>query len=949
MLQLPGRACVAITLGLLGLFGGAARAAEPGPAWAAVDSDLPQDPLLIDETLPNGLRYLILPNAEPKDRVSLRMLVAAGSLVENDDERGLAHFVEHMAFRGTREYPNGRMAETLQRLGIAFGPDSTAYTGTDHTIYHLELPDATAATLRTALHAFHEYAGSVTFAPELIERERGVVLSEMATRDTPESRARTFNLELLWPEARDVRRNPIGDASQIRKFTREQFVAFYDAWYRPERIALVVVGAADPGRVRKLIQSEFGQLAPRAPARPAPDDLIAADCAPPNVGVFRHPDIIGLWLGLEKAIHSPTAPDRHAARVQRLHRALAFAMFEIRLKKLADEGKTSFVDPNTGIGPAFRDWELASVGVNARVAEWKAATVELEMEHRRAVQFGFTAAELQEAKNVFKMQYEQAERSAATRPSPWLAQQLVGTLLQGAVFTTPAAARSDLAQDLEAAQLSDCLREFRSVWTDRSPSVFASANAAFEVNRQEIADVFNGSRRSAVTKPAEAAVPPFAYTDFGPAGTLVRDEKLEDLDVHLAEFANGAHLNFKATQFDADTVELRVRVGNGKQSQLLSRPGLDTLANAATIAGGVGRHTGTELNEILNGHALGLVFQVDFDTCLFAGRCAPREMDLLLRVIGAFLSDAGFRPEAMRKARPQFGSIIANLLATPSGPISMSALREMYSGDPRFGVPTGDEFMARDMGEVRAWLEPQFREGQLEISIVGDTTWAATQAAVAQTLGALPKRAPLVDAAPLRPVELAENRRVLRMYTLSPKLQQGAIAWFWPATEVVDIREERRCHLLAAILGERVRVKLREGLGSAYVNAVAFSRNDGFRNANFFSLYAEIAPRQLNSALQILRTEARDLSTKGPSADEFERARQPYLRAMTDDVRTNAYWAGTVLDDAQQRPNRIEAARNRATDIASITRADVTRLAKKYLNPDLAYEFATVPIAPTMK
>jgi zinc protease len=618
-------------------------------------------------------------------------------------------------------------------------------------------------------------------------------------------------------------------------------------------------------------------------------------------------------------------------------------MFELRLRKLADEGKVSFVDPKAAVSAAFPDWELAAVGVNARIADWRAATVELELEHRRAVQFGFTSAELQEARTAFKVRFEQSERSAATRPSPWLAQQLVGTLLNGAVYTTPAAARRDLEADLDAAQLSDCLREFRKVWTDGSPTVFASANAAFEGSRREIAEAFNSSRSTAVTRPPEVAVPAFAYTDFGAPGALVREERLDDLEVRLAEYANGARLNFKATKFEADIVEVRVRVGNGKQSQLITRPGLDTLANVATVAGGLGRHTETELNAILSGHALGLAFEVQSDTCLFAGRCATREMDMLLRVIAAFLSDASFRPDAMRKARPQYGSIIANLVATPAGPISMSALRDIYNGDPRFGVPVYDEFVARDMGEVRAWLDPQFRGGPLEVSVVGDTTWEATQASVARTLGALPRREPVVPGRSGPPVELATNPRTLRIYTLSPKLQQGAVAWFWPAQDVAGIREERRCHLLAAILGERVRVKLREGLGSAYVNGVSFVKSDGFPNANYFSLYAEIDPRRMKQGIEILRREAQDLSTKGPTADEFERAKQPYIRSMNDAVQSNDYWSGTVLDDAQQRPDRIEAARNRATDIASITRSEMVRLARKYLKPELAYEFATVP------
>lgn len=946
MLTLATRLVFAFAIGLACLWCSAQEPPTPAKiqsVWAPVISDLPVDPLLVDGTLPNGLRYLILPNSEPRDGISLRLLVATGSMHENDDELGLAHFVEHMAFRGTRDFPNGKMAETLQRLGIAFGPDSTAFTSYDHTIYHLELPDAKQSTLVTALHAFREYADGVTFDPALIDKERGVILSEKATRDTPDARASIFNLQLLWPHSREARRLPIGETAQIQRFKREHFVAFYDAWYRPERMALIVVGAVDPTAIQRLIESQFGNLQARAPARAESDDLITTRSAGPNVGVFRHPDNVGLWMSLERPVHTPPQADTHAFRKQRLHRALAFAMFELRLRKLSKKEKTAFVSPNAEIASPIKHWEVVSVGVGTRISDWRAAAIELETEHRRAVQYGFTASEFKEARGMFEMQYEQSVRSASTRQSPWLAQQLVGMLLRGNVFSTPAAIQLDMAEELAATQLSDCLREFRAAWTTASPTLFVSSNTSLEANRNEIAAVFNQSRAAPVTRFEEAAVPTFAYTDFGPPGALVRDEHIPDLDVRLAAFANGTRLNFKNTTFEADTVDVRVRVGSGKLTQLQSQPGIDTLANAALMSGGVGRHTDTELVEILNSHALGLTFQVDTDSCVFLARCARRELDLLLRVIAAFLSDPSFRPEALRQARPQFGSIYSNLIASPGGPIAIYSMREMLSGDTRFGVPAYDDCIARTMGELRAWLGPQLLHGQLELSVVGDVSWKEAQEAVARTLGALPERAAITERAPTPPVRVADRSRSVRTFPVSPEIKQGAIAWFWPVPDLADIREERRCNLLAGVLGERLRQKLREELGSSYVTHVDFRDTDGFPNANFFGFYTEVAPSRLKQVLQILHREALSLSKDGPTADEFDRVKLPYLRSTTEDLRTNIYWVGTVLDDAQQRPNRIEAARNRSADNASITRAEIARLARKHLHPDNAFKFVTVP------
>ncbi len=939
-------ALVRLTLAylVLGLLPGVRGADGVRSPWMPVQSDLPPDPSLVDRRLANGVRYLILPNAEPKDHVSLRLVVGVGSLYENEDELGLAHFVEHMAFRGTRDFPNGKMAETLEHLGIGWGPDSTAFTSYDHTIFHLELPNTEAATLKTAVHALREYAGDVTFDPGLIEKERGVILSEMATRDTPDARAYDFNLRLLWPSSRHIQRKVIGTTDSIRHFTRDQFVAFYDAWYRPERIALIIVGPVDVGSIETLIQAEFGSLSSRAPPRPTPETLVTEQCGPPDVGVFRDPSTVGLWIALEHAIRSPQAPDTHERRVHELRRSLAFAMLGLRLQKLASDPSCSFVAPTATVTSSIDGWELATLGVNGRLSNWRAAAIDLESEHRRAVQFGFTPAELEEVRANFAMRFEQAVRSSATRPSPWLAQQLLQTLLHGTVFSTPTTLQRDLAGDLAATQLKDCLTEFRAAWRPKAPTVYVVANSRFEVSREAVAKALNANRELAVTRPADVPLAEFAYTDFGPPGHIVREEHLEDLDVRLTQFANGVRLNFKPTKFVADAVDVRVRIGNGKLSQPLSMPGLDTLANVALIEGGLERHTRQQLSDILSSHALHFSFGVYSDSCVFYGRAAPRDLRLLLQVITAFVTDASYRPDAIRHARAEFGSIMAQLLASPGGAISALAQREILNNDGRFGLASYDELLARDMGELAAWLEPQFKHGPIELSVVGDVDWGAARDAVAATLGSLaPRPAPSDDHSSPIPVTFSSAPSGLKVYPMNPRLKQVALAWFWPVTTVADFHEERRCNLLASILQERLRMKVREGLGAAYSPAVAFQRIDGFPNINYFTFYVEVAPENAGKVLEIVQRETKELSTKGPSADEFARAKTPYLRAMTDDLLQNGYWGGTVLSAAQQQPERIAAARDRAADLAAITRREITALAKRDLIPSQAFKFATAP------
>ncbi len=926
------------------LFGLVAASAAP---WPAVDSDLPPDPAVRWGTLPNGLRYAIMPNAEPKERVSLRLLVSVGSLQERDDELGLAHFVEHMAFRGTRSHPNGSLTPALQRLGLGLGPDSTAFTHYDYTIYHLELPNTAEATLLEGLRVFREYASEVTFDEPLIDTERGVILSEKATRDTPDARNGLANLRLLFPESRQVRRVVIGTEDSIRHLTRERFVGFYDAWYRPDRMAMVIVGGIDPAAAERLVVAEFGGLAPRGPPRAGPDDLIPAAASPPNVGIFSDSGLLGVGLAFEHPVHQPRSADTHERRVHTLHEALAFAMFQNRLEKISHEPDASFVVPGAGTTSFLPDWRLASLTVSGKIDDWQQVAADTEREHRRAFQSGFTAHELEEARAVFTIGYEQAVRGSPTRPSDWLAGQLADSIVAGAVFATPGAVQHDLAAALAAASPQDCLTAFREAWTTGALHVFVSANPAFRITRPQIAAALNGSRKSAAPPRAESAAPTvFAYEDFGAPGRLVRDEHLADLDVRLAAFANGVRCNFKSTNFDADLVEVRVRVGGGKLLQPKNQPGLDLLANAVFTAGGLGRHTAQELRDLLAGRTISVGFETDADALVLEARCARRDLPLGLQIIAAYLTDAAYRPEALREANARFGSMFASLAASPGGPFGVRAMREILGGDKRFGLPTVDELLARNLTELVVWLDPQLKHGAIELSIVGDVTWEEVEPALARTLGALPKRDPRPRLRSADAVRFAKPPAAPRVFTIDPKLNQCAINSYWPVPGLKDVHEERRCVVLTKVLTERLRVRLREELGAAYSPAATFVQSNGFTNLNYFSLYAEVEPTRAAQALQIIQRETAALASKGPDDDEFTRARQPYLHEMNDSLQTNVYWGANVLADAQEHPARLAAARDRAADILAITRADVAKLARRHLTAKNTFTFLTVPAVP---
>src|SRR5258708_25004841 len=231
---------------------------EPRPA--------PADPGVHWGRLENGLRYALLHKQEPKGRVSARLAVQAGSVYENENQRGLAHFLEHMAFNGSRHFPSASVVEFFQRLGMDFGGDTNASTGFDRTIYQLELPDTRPETLRESPTFFADVAGGLLLGHDEIEKERGVILSEKRARDSVGLRTFLAELEFLVPDTRFPQRLPIGTAEVIKTADRDRFTEFYDAWYRPERMLVVIAGDIDPAAVAPLLQELFSPLTARPPS-----------------------------------------------------------------------------------------------------------------------------------------------------------------------------------------------------------------------------------------------------------------------------------------------------------------------------------------------------------------------------------------------------------------------------------------------------------------------------------------------------------------------------------------------------------------------------------------------------------------------------------------------------------------------------------------------------------
>lgn len=931
------------------LFAVALRAALPFPQ---AESDLKADPQAHFGTLPNGLRYVIRPNQEPKDRAALRLLVQAGALNERDDQQGLAHFLEHMAFNGSAHYAPGSLVEFFQRLGMSFGGDTNASTGFDRTLYLLDLPDTKAATMAEGLKVFADYAGGLLLQPEEIDKERGIILSEKRTRDSVSYRTFVSTNAFLLGGTRFPQRLPIGQAEIIQKATREVFADFYDTWYRPELMSVVVVGDINPAEVEKQIVATFGALKARAPARPAPDlgKLATFD----GVRVFYHPEAEAPTTSVTIATLVPSShhPDTAAHRLEDLPRSLAHMMINQRLAILAKKENAPFSSGRAGVGESYDFYRQSSFALTCRADQWSAALAVAEQELRRAVEFGFQPAELKEVVANFRNGLEEAVKTDATRRSDSIAYEIAGSLVDREVYTTAADDLALFGPALDRVAAQTCLAALREVWSPKHRLVMVTGNAKIEgaagaqpdSAAAAIAAAFEKSRAVAVKAPEAIEDLKWAYTDFGAPGKITKRAEVADLGVTLLAFENGVRLNLKKTDFEANRIRVSVRLGTGQLTEPRDQPGLSFFTNQTFNEGGLGKHSSDDLRRILAGKTIGAGFNAGGDAFVVGGSTNREDLELEFQLIAARLTDPGYRPEAARQSRKMIDQAYLSFEHTAGGPFTLEVAKLLASGDPRFGLPPKDEILRRNLAEVKAWLASELASGAIEVAVVGDFDADLVIAAVAKTLGALPKRNEKPSLDTLKNVKFPAQP-FTREFSIVTEIPKGTVAVYWPTTDGKEIHRTRRMGMLAEVFNDRLRVKVREELGDAYSPGAGSSASDVFPGYGYIMANVTVDPPRAKQVADIVVAIADQLAQKGVTEDELDRAKKPVLTSLRESARTNGYWLGNVLARAQERPEMLDWSRTRYTDNEAISKADLDALAKTYLGAARASRVIVIPTA----
>lgn len=904
--------------------------------WANRGGDLLPDPSVVWGKLENGVRYAIMPNDEPPGQVSLRLYVNAGSLMEAEDQRGLAHFLEHMAFKGGKYFPDQTsMKEYFERIGMGFGADTNAHTSFDETVYKLDLPKNTEDYLRDGIKILSDYAGGLLLKQADIDSERGVILSEKRDHYTVDERIRDAFFEFAFPGTLLPVRMPIGIEDVIKNAQRDRFLRFYQDWYNTNRIVVVVVGAVEPKKVEALMQEYFGTMKSLGVIKEDPN--LGKLILPESIKAKVHIENEATALDLEFFVVRPHEKrvDMQAKRIREMQKGIAYKILSKRLELISKSEKAPFSGGSANRTDLFNAFDISYINVMPKHGMWKQCIGVIEQELRRVLEHGFTTMEMVEAKANAINAYEQAVQSAPKRNSKALSNLIVDELSDGKVFTAPQEDLKIAKLALEGLTAEKCLELFREDWVGYNPLIFLTGNAELEATEAMILEAYNNSRQVQVEAPKEEQVPEFAYKPSGEPGKIVEEGYYDKSGVYYYRFANNVRLNLKKTDFVCDVIDIAVIVGTGYLDEPKDKRGLGLLASAVFGEGGLEKHSIRDLERIFSGKTMGVSFKVGPDAFEFAGTTNRRDLADEMALMAAFIKAPGYRDEAFRNAHVNFEKIYRGIDLTPDSVLENRVQRFLASGNERFGFPDKEKLFALTKEDVRNWLSPQLSSGYLEISVVGDFDKDEVVDAVARTFGTLPMRELKQEKQFNEDSVTFPSGGVKKTFELSSEFEKALAIVYWPTTDYWEIATNRKLTVLSRVFSDRLLNELRIKLGETYS---PYSANEAFiadKGYGRFYALAGVRSDQAAQVVDIILQIGKDLNEKGVTEDEFERAIKPLLRQIDLNERNNSYWLG-VLDGSQVRPELINWAENRKTMFESFTAKDISSVAREYLQPSKA-------------
>ena len=920
-------------------------------AAAAQDlaAPLPLDPAVRTGTLPNGLTYFIRRNTEPAKRAALRLAVKAGSIDEADDQRGLAHLLEHMAFNGSTHFKSGELVDYLESIGSRFGPDVNAYTSFDETVYMLEVPTARDEVVRRGLEALSDFAGGIALETSEIDRERGVVVEEWRGRQGAGTRMQAAEMEAVFGDSRYTQRLPIGLPETLTSFPADRLRDFYRDHYRADRMAVIAVGDFDPVEMEAQIREHFAGL-PSRPAATRPVYPVPAN-AGTRYAVSSDPE--AQTSSVTVIYKRPLREARSAADYRTsLVRSFMHTMLNARFAEIARRPDAPFLRASSGDGTLGRDVETFAVSARVNDGSIETGLDAIGQELARVREHGFGDAELDRAKKDLLASYERAYNERDKQQTGGLASELVRHFLNNEPIPGIASELELVRRFAPTITAAEASTMARSLLTEDNRIVLASFPA-----KEGVRPSTEASLREALSKGLSAKVEPWRDDMAGRAllaatptpGSVRARREIPALGVTVLTLSNGVEVWLKPTDFRNDQVSF---MGYAKGGTSLAAPeDYQNASLSASLVGvsGVGGFNPIDLDKVLAGRIASASPFVSSYTHGVSGGSTPRDLETALQLVYLTFTAPNRDPQAFDLMTRRLQANLANQAQSP-GAVFGEQVRRVNTMDHYTARPMRPEDVQRLNAEgMMAYYAARFRNAaDFTFFFVGAFTEQQITPLLTAYLASLPSTG--TSDAQIRDVGLTFPASVQRDSVRKGQEPRSQTAITFFADTGLDEMESHRLRAATSVLQMRLRDVLREELGGTYSVGVGYSDTAPQPGFGTTSVQFGSSPENADKLTKVVMAELDKLRREGPSDSEVQIVKETEKRELETALKQNGYWLNSLqaVHLLGRDPLRILQRTERAE---SLSKENIHAAFRKYFPPErhtvvtLMPESAPTPVA----
>ena len=910
----------------------------------APDQALPFDPAVRVGQLDNGLHYYVRRNTEPEGRAELRLAVDAGSVLEAEDQRGLAHFLEHMAFNGTERFAEPELVRYLESVGTRFGPDLNAYTSFDETVYMLQVPTDSADVFTTGLDVLREWAGRIALADSAIERERGVVLEEWRLGKGASERMNREQFPVLFADSRYAERLPIGLPEVIRTAPPDAFRRFYRDWYRPDLMAVVVVGDVDPAAVEGMIRERFASMTnpPDAPERevytvPGNDETLFSIATDPEA-----PQTVVQVVFKGEPTRVRTVADAREELVEDLF----FSVLRARLAEIQQTPESPFAFAFASNGGLVRTVGGAFLFGLAKEGQIDETLDVLTAEAERIRRFGVTEGEFERQKAALLRQLESRVAEAENQPSRGLAMAYVQAFLEDEPVVAPQTQLALAQQLMPTVTLDelDAVAQNLLAAQDRVVLVQAPEREGVEVPTEaELAAVLAGVADEELTAYEDATVDEPLVPTPPTAGRIVDEDTDDDLGTTTWRLSNGATVILKPTTFKADEVLFAATSPGG--TSLLDADDLDVVGNASGVVAqsGAGAFDQVALGKKLAGQIVQLSPSISGETEGFSGRAAPADLETLLQLVYLYTTAPRRDEGAFQAGLAQIRGFLANQAATPQAAFQDTLTATLANGNPR--SRTLSQFLAgldqADLDRSLAFYRDRFSDvSDFTFVMVGAFDPATVRPLVETYLASLPGGGR--DEEP-RTFDVEPPEGVVEKTVRAGVEPQARVALVFHGDIDADDREDRvRLRAMADVLSKMLREELREDRGGVYGVGVRPSID---RGDDRYQVQVQFGadPERVDELVAAVFEQVQELKDGEAPPEHLAAYKEQQRRGRETNLQENGYWLGAILG-AVRYDEDVEDIVNEADLAAEVSADDVADEARDRLDTETYVRVTLLPV-----